>query len=175
MVVTHHSGRRQVLQADADPGRRPTEWPGLTDAIRRTMRANKSKNTKPEVAVRSLLHRAGYSFLTHVRSLPGTPDIAFTARRKVVCVHGCFWHAHLGCRFATVPKTRREFWAAKLIRNQERDATHAMRLADMGWETHVVWECEIRDAATLLRRLKGFLGPPRRRVPVVRTSPSMRP
>ena len=166
MVAAHDGGRRQVRQADADPGRRSTEWPGVTDAVRRTMRANKGKNTKPEVAARSLLHRAGYRFRTHVRSLPGTPDIAFTARRKVVCVHGCFWHAHPGCRFATVPKTRHEYWTAKLTRNRERDVTHAARLADIGWETHVVWECEMRDVATLLNRLKGFLGQPRRRAPV---------
>ncbi len=148
------------LEAAAGRGR-PTEWTGVTEATRRTMRANKGKDTKPEIAVRSLLHRAGYRFHTHVRTLPGTPDIAFSARKKVVCVHGCFWHAHPGCRFATVPKTRHGYWTAKLARNRERDVAHETRLAEMGWQCDVVWECETRDAVALLDRLRRFLGNPR--------------
>ena len=145
--------------------RQPAGWPDVPDAVRRTMRANKGKDTKPELALRSLLHRAGYRFRIHVRDLPGTPDVVFTARRKVVCVHGCFWHAHPDCRYATVPKTRADYWIPKLERNRERDAEHAIRLRGMGWASVVVWECEMKDPVCVLERLSAFLGPSRHRPP----------
>ena len=129
------------------------------------MRGNRGKDTKPELAVRSMLHRDGYRFRTHGRGLPGTPDVVFTARRKVVCVHGCFWHAHPGCRHATVPKTRANYWIPKLARNRERDAAHAVRLEAMGWESLVLWECEMKDLAGVRDRLSDFLGPTRCRPP----------
>ena len=127
------------------------------------MRANKGTNTKPELVVRSLLHRAGYRFRIHGRSLPGTPDLVFTARRKVVLVHGCFWHAHPGCRYATVPKTRADYWIPKLERNRERDTEHAKHLHELGWADLVVWECEMKDPTKLFERLSDFLGPVRHR------------
>ena len=136
-------------------------WPDVADAVRRTMRANKGKNTKPELALRSLLHRAGYRFRIHGRDLPGTPDLVFTARRKVVFVHGCFWHAHPGCRYATVPKMRADYWIPKLERTRERDAKHAIRLREMGWVDAVVWECELKNSMSVLERLSAFLGPAR--------------
>jgi len=125
------------------------------------MRANKGKDTKPELALRSMLHRDGYRFRIHGRGLPGTPDVVFTARRKVVCMHGCFWHAHPSCRYATVPKIRADYWVSKLARNRERDATHAVRLQELGWGSAVVWECEMKDPAGVRERLSDFLGPAR--------------
>ena len=125
------------------------------------MRANKGKDTLPEKALRSALHAGGYRFRVHVRGLPGTPDIVFPGRRKAIWMHGCFWHAHPGCRFATVPKTRTEYWVPKLARNRERDAAHAERLLTMGWEAMVVWECEMKDMASVTSRVFAFLGPTR--------------
>jgi DNA mismatch endonuclease Vsr len=139
----------------------PCAWPDVSDAIRRTMRANKGKGTGPELALRSILHSMGYRFRIHVRGLPGTPDIVFRARHKAVWLHGCFWHAHEGCRFATVPKTRADYWVPKLVRNRERDGEHANRLTEMGWQSMVVWECELIDLEAVRSRLGDFLGPTR--------------
>ena len=133
--------------------------PAVTDGTRRSMQGNKGRNTKPELTLRSLLHRAGYRFRIHDRRLPGTPDIVFGVRRKVVCLHGCFWHRHPGCRHATLPKTRAEFWSAKFARNVERDAEQQAALARMGWDSLVVWECELGDTPKLLEKTSGFLGP----------------
>ena len=127
------------------------------------MRANRGKDTKPELALRSMLHRGGYRFRVHFRGLPGTPDVVFTARRKAVFVHGCYWHSHPGCRNATVPKTRSDYWVPKLARNRERDTDHVARLRAMGWDSLVVWECEMKDAAAIRERLRDFLGPARHR------------
>jgi DNA mismatch endonuclease Vsr len=142
------------------PARRGA-WPDVSDAVRRTMRANKGKNTNPELAVRSILHSMGYRFRIHVRGLPGTPDVVFPSRRKAVWLHGCFWHAHEECRFATVPKTRADYWVPKLARNRERDAQHVLQLNYMRWESMVVWECEMKDLEAVRSRLRDFLGPTR--------------
>ena len=138
---------------------RPAVWHDVSDAIRRTMQSNRGKDTAPERALRSLVHSIGYRFRKHVRGLPGTPDLVFPARRKAVWLHGCFWHSHPGCRFATVPRTRADYWVPKLEQNRARDAQHAARLHDMGWETLVVWECELVDLARVKATLKHFLGP----------------
>jgi DNA mismatch endonuclease (patch repair protein) len=116
-------------------------------------------HTKPEREVRSLLHRLGYRFRVQLAGVPGRPDVAFTARKKAVFVHGCFWHAHEGCRLFHLPQTRREFWAAKFLRNKTRDQRllEAARLE--GWDCLVVWECETRRQ-DLAARLVAFLGPP---------------
>jgi DNA mismatch endonuclease (patch repair protein) len=113
----------------------------------------RSTNTKPELILRSLLHRAGYRFRLHVARLPGHPDIVLPKYRTVMFVHGCFWHQHPGCRRATIPHNRREWWEAKLSRNVERDAEVQRRLAELGWESVVVWECELGEPAALM---KGF-------------------
>lgn len=136
-------------------------WPEVTPAIRRTMASNKGKNTKPELLLRSSLHALGYRFRVHGKGLPGTPDIVFPKKRKVLWLHGCFWHAHPGCRFATTPKTRAEYWLPKLARNRERDDVHTAKLAEMGWESLVVWECELRDMTAVRDKATAFLGPPR--------------
>lgn len=132
--------------------------PDVADAIRRSMRANRSKDTAPELALRSLLHRAGYRFRVNVRGLPGTPDLVFTARRKAIWLHGCWWHAHPGCRHATTPKTRTAFWAEKFARNRQRDAENEQRLRAMRWDTLVIWECEMKDMVTVEGLVRGFLG-----------------
>jgi len=133
-------------------------WPDVPDARRRTMRAIKGKDTKPELVVRRLLHRLGYRFRLHGRDLPGTPDIVFPSRRKVLEVRGCFWHAH-GCARSAIPKTRAEFWADKLAANSRRDAVNIQRLDELGWKTLEVWQCEMKDTGFLEVRLRGFLGP----------------
>lgn len=123
----------------------------------RCMSAIRGKDTKPELVVRSMVHRMGYRFRLHRRDLPGKPDLVFPRLRKVLFVHGCFWHQHSGCRFATRPATRPEFWASKLDGNVLRDAKHAESLIRLGWHRGVVWECEIRDLDVLERKLRAFL------------------
>lgn len=119
-------------------------------------------NTRPEWIVRRLLHAMGYRFRLQWKAAPGRPDVAFPGRRKIIFVHGCFWHQHEGCRSAHVPETRREFWAVKFERNKTRDARDLARAADAGWEPLVVWECETNDSLRLAERLKVFVGPTRR-------------
>jgi DNA mismatch endonuclease (patch repair protein) len=109
----------------------------------------RSKDTKPEMMVRRACWKHGLRYRLHDRTLPGHPDLVFRSRRLVVFVHGCFWHAHQGCARHTLPKTRPEWWAAKIARNQQRDAKVLAALASMGWETIVVWECEVGDALKL--------------------------
>ena len=128
------------------------------DAQRRSenMRRIKSKNTKPEVLLRSLLHRQGYRFRIHCKDLPGKPDIVFPGRRKVVFVHGCFWHQHQDCREGRIPSSRQDYWGPKLKRNRERDAAAIAELRERGWEVEIVWECEV-DVLERFARLEGFL------------------
>jgi DNA mismatch endonuclease (patch repair protein) len=99
------------------------------------------KNTKPEIIVRSLLHRLGYRFRLHDRKLPGCPDIVLPKYKTVIFVHGCFWHRHKGCKNCTTPTNRREWWLTKLNGNAERDKRHRRALRKLGWNAIVVWEC----------------------------------
>lgn len=117
----------------------------------------RGRDTNPERAVRSLLHRLGFRFRLHERSLPGTPDIVLSRYRTAVFVHGCFWHRHNNCRFAYTPKSRRAFWTAKFRNNQQRDARNRKALNDAGWHVLVVWECELRWESQLSRRLQAAL------------------
>jgi DNA mismatch endonuclease (patch repair protein) len=122
----------------------------LVDAKRRALMARiKGKNTAPEMIVRKALHAEGLRFRLHDKRLPGTPDLVFGGRRHVVFIHGCFWHCHPGCKRATVPRTRRAFWEAKLAGNIARDARDQRALETLGWRVHVVWECEIKHGAYL--------------------------
>lgn len=123
------------------------------------MAAIRGTDTKPELLVRSIAHRLGYRFRLHRRDLPGRPDLVFPGRGKVVFVHGCFWHQHPGCRYATRPATRAEFWAAKLDGNRERDTRVLQDLERLGWGVLVVWECETREPEAVGARLAAFLGP----------------
>lgn len=110
-------------------------------------------NTKPERAVRSLLHQMGYRFRLHDHQLPGTPDVVLRRYGTVLFVNGCFWHRHRGCQFAYTPKSRLEFWTAKFNANVERDRRALAALQDQGWYVLTVWECEMRDVDSLARRL----------------------
>ena len=110
------------------------------------------KDTKPELIVRSMLHRLGYRFTVNGpknKKLPGRPDIVLPRYRTVIFVHGCFWHTHAGCKFATIPKTRTEWWKAKLEGNVERDERKQKELKALGWNVVVVWECELKNAEKL--------------------------
>ncbi len=116
-----------------------------------------SRNTKPELAVRKMLHAAGYRYRLHDRKLPGTPDLVFPSRKKVVFVHGCFWHMH-GCpRGKSTPKANAAFWQEKRLRNVGRDKAQMEELDALGWSVAIVWECEIRNLDNTLRSLELFL------------------
>jgi DNA mismatch endonuclease (patch repair protein) len=121
------------------------------------MAAVHSKNTGPELAVRKIVHRLGYRYRLHVRSLPGSPDLAFPSRRKVVFVHGCFWHRHAKCQRATWPKTRQEFWLEKFASNVARDRRARSELKRMDWAVFTVWACELKKPDKLTERLNDFL------------------
>lgn len=118
------------------------------------MRAVKDKNTRPEQAVRSLLHALGYRFRLHRRDLPGSPDIVLPGRKAVIFVHGCFWHGHACKRGSRVPKANADYWISKIGRNAARDARTLAELEALGWRVLVVWECEIKDVAGLAARLQ---------------------
>jgi DNA mismatch endonuclease (patch repair protein) len=122
------------------------------------MRAIRSKGMRPELAVRSLVHRLGYRFRLHRKDLPGKPDLVFPSRRKVIFVHGCFWHSHHGCKVAHMPKSNVAYWGPKLARNQQRDQAAQSGLEKQGWQFLVLWECELKDTTAALRTVKRFLG-----------------
>lgn len=113
----------------------------------------RGKDTKPEIIVRSLLHKIGYRFRLHRKDLPGKPDIVLPKYKTVIFVHGCFWHRHRGCRFAYTPKSRKKFWKKKFEQNIERDKQVKKELRKAGWNVLIVWECEIRDPTSLTERL----------------------
>lgn len=119
----------------------------------RNMASIRGKDTRPELRVRSALHRLGCRFRLHRRDLPGTPDVVLPKYRTVVFVHGCFWHRHPGCPRSFAPATRSEFWRAKLDRNVVRDAENRRALEAAGWRVVVIWECETRDQDALQRQL----------------------
>lgn len=113
----------------------------------------RSGNTQPEIAVRKLLHALGYRFRLHRRDLPGKPDIVLPRHRLAIFVHGCFWHQHPGCRLASKPKTRQEYWEPKLAGNVSRDRIAQDAVTSLGWRVAVVWECDTRDPQALLNRI----------------------
>lgn len=117
----------------------------------------RGKDTKPELIVRSLIHGLGYRYRLHWRELPGTPDLVFTSKRKVIFVHGCFWHRHANCSLARLPKSRKEFWETKLQGNVERDARNMRALKRDGWRVLLIWECELKDMSRLTKRIGRFL------------------
>jgi DNA mismatch endonuclease, patch repair protein len=103
----------------------------------------RAKNTKPELLVRKYLHGRGLRFRLHVKELPGRPDLVFPKYKAVVFVHGCFWHRHAGCKYATTPSSRENFWTNKLSENVARDSYQIAALGGLGWRVFVVWECEL--------------------------------
>ena len=114
----------------------------------------RAKDTKPELAVRSGLHRLGFRFRVNVRRLPGCPDIVLSKLRAVVFVNGCFWHRHKNCKFAYSPKTRKTFWNEKFKANVMRDRQAQRSLKKLGWKVLVIWECQTREADSLNRAIQ---------------------
>ena len=134
----------------------------MTDVFTREKRSQvmarvKGKDTTPELAVRRLLTRLGLRYRLHRKDLPGKPDVVMAGRKTVICVHGCFWHGHDCARGARIPKANNAYWRTKIGRNRERDKHAAAALAEAGWKTITVWECELKDAAKLEKRLKRAL------------------
>lgn len=117
----------------------------------------KGRDTKPEMIVRSLLHRMGYRFRLHRKDLPGKPDIVLPKHKTVIFVHGCFWHRHQGCRFAYTPKSRVDFWNKKFDDNVKRDRRNQKELSSLGWKVITVWECQTTDIDELSEVLSAEL------------------
>ena len=132
----------------------PTKSP---DEISAHMRSIRKKDTKPELAVRRLIHRMGYRYRLHRSDLPGTPDLVFSSRKKVIFIHGCFWHQHSCALGGKQPSANRAYWLPKLARNRARDAAAELALAALGWSTLVIWECETRNEMATARRIRHFL------------------
>lgn len=124
----------------------------------RVMSAIRGRDTSPELVVRRYLHAQGLRYRLHVRTLPGRPDIVIRRLRTVIFIHGCFWHQHAGCRYATMPKSNRAFWRAKLLGNVARDRRNSARLRRMGWRVLTIWECDLSAAS--LARLYGRITSP---------------
>lgn len=123
------------------------------------MRAIKSKDMEPELAVRRLVHGMGYRYRLHAKGLPGKPDMVFSSKRRVIFVHGCFWHQHpkSACKSSHLPKSNVSYWLPKLQRNVQRDAMNILLLKEMGWNVLVIWECEIPSRPKLIERIRAFL------------------
>ncbi len=107
----------------------------------------RSKDTKPEMLVRQYLHAHGFRYRLHVKTLPGHPDLVLNKYKTVLFVHGCFWHMHENCKYATMPKSRTEWWTEKLLRNKSRDIENTQKLEALGWNVITVWECELKKSA----------------------------
>ncbi|SRR5579883_3370942 len=121
------------------------------------MAAVKSKNTAPEMQVRKMVHAMGYRYRLHDPRLPGKPDLVFSSLRKVLFVHGCFWHSHNGCKRATIPKTHAAFWKPKLLGNAARDQCNRSQLKTMGWRVLTIWQCELKNTRKLAEKIDAFL------------------
>ena len=117
----------------------------------------RSKNTKPEIIVRSILHHLGYRFRIHRRDLPGTPDIVLPKYNSIIFVHGCFWHRHPGCSCAYMPKSRMEFWEQKFTDTIKRDERTMDALTKLGWKVLIIWECELKEPEAVVKKLESFL------------------
>ena len=122
------------------------------------MRQVKGRNTTPELRVRKALTRLGARYRLHRKDLPGNPDIVLPGRKLALFVHGCFWHGHDCARGARVPKQNRDYWTAKVGRNRARDTANRTKLEGLGWRVETIWECELKDASLLGRRLRSLLG-----------------
>ncbi len=116
----------------------------------------RDKDTSPERRVRSIAHGLGYRYRLHRNDLPGNPDIVFPSRKKMIFVHGCFWHGHNCRRGRRIPKANAEYWIEKIRRNVERDALNQAKLASLGWDVLVIWECETRDPESLSNSIRRF-------------------
>ena len=119
----------------------------------------RSKGMKPEIAVRRLAHSLGYRYRLHRKDLPGKPDLVFPGKKKVIFVHGCFWHLHSDpqCKLSRIPKSNQEYWVPKLEGNAKRDREHQMLLREMGWDCLIIWECQVRTGIGLAQLIRRFL------------------
>jgi DNA mismatch endonuclease (patch repair protein) len=117
----------------------------------------RGKDTAPEKTLRAILHKAGYRYRLNVRSLPGSPDIVFPGRRKLIFVHGCFWHSHANCRLGALPKTKLQYWEPKLRANVSRDLRTIRKLRRQGWSVLVVWQCSLKNLDRCMSRITRFL------------------
>ena len=124
---------------------------------REIMASIKGSNTKPEIIVRSLIHRMGFRFSLRRKDLPGKPDIVLPRYKKVIFVHGCFWHGHHRCKRATIPKTNTDFWQNKIHKNTARDRLVKKQLRQLGWQILVAWQCELKKPNRLTKKLEKFL------------------
>lgn len=122
------------------------------------MRAVRDRDTKPELVVRSLVHKLGFRFRLHRKDLPGKPDLVFVARRKVIFVHGCFWHGHTCKSGRRQPKSNQEYWIQKILQNRIRGKSHVRALRKSGWQVLVIWECQLHDHGSASKRILKFLG-----------------
>jgi DNA mismatch endonuclease (patch repair protein) len=131
----------------------------------RMMSGIRGKNTRPELVVRSGLFASGFRFRLHRRDLPGSPDLVLAKWKAVIFINGCFWHAHPGCRYFRIPKSRRAFWSAKLEGNRARDVAAVTTLIDHGWKVVTVWECALRaNISATLEHLETAIRDPRKSV-----------
>ena len=139
----------------------------MADTVTRERRSEimsniRAKGMKPEMAVRRITHGMGYRYRLHRKDLPGKPDLVFPGRRKVIFVHGCFWHQHAdaACRIARRPRSNRDYWLPKLKRNAARDGEHQANLAASGWDVLVLWECDVKAGGGIADRIREFLERP---------------
>lgn len=123
----------------------------------RIMRAVRGKNTKPEMIVRRIVWGLGFHYRLHLKNLPGKPDLAFIGRRKAIFVHGCFWHGHDCPRGSRLPKVNKDYWSKKITCNRQRDVDHLMALEKLGWQSTVIWECELKFPEKVAQVLFRFL------------------
>ncbi|MFC1677999.1 very short patch repair endonuclease, partial [Planctomycetota bacterium] len=117
----------------------------------------RSKDTKPEIIVRSMLHKMGYRFRLHRKDLPGKPDITLPKYKTVIFVHGCFWHGHKGCKRSNVPKTNQDYWILKIQKNIQRDKYQRKQLKRLGWHVLILWECQIEKTRIIEKKIKNLL------------------
>ena len=120
------------------------------------MAAVHSKDTQPEMIIRRYVHSMGYRYRLHRADLPGKPDLVFGPKKKVIFVHGCFWHQH-GCKGSHLPKSNTDYWEPKLSRNIKRDAENMLKLIDNGWSAIIIWECELKDMDLVKKKIRDFL------------------
>jgi DNA mismatch endonuclease (patch repair protein) len=138
-----------IIQIDVDR-LTPSQRSFLMSRIR-------SKNTRPEMIVRRLVHKIGCRYRLHSRDLPGKPDLVFASRRKVIFVNGCFWHYHRNCHIAGMPSSNKEYWAGKLERTRARDKSNLAKLKRLGWKVKTIWECDLADLDALSSVIIRFL------------------
>lgn len=128
-----------------------------TEKRSKIMRNIKSKDTRPEMAVRRLIYSMGYRYRLYGKGLPGKPDLVFRKKQRVLFIHGCFWHQHEGCKKSHIPRSNLDYWLPKLEKTKIRDKEHLQNLENDGWQVLVIWECQLKDIEGLEHRIRAFL------------------